>query len=82
MVSYMIPQFFVLSVIYVLIPQIISAFTGEPVFKNEYDKGVYFGTLFINFVLNIFNYVLYNSLNQYMYNKMFYQQTVYTMIDN
>jgi hypothetical protein len=82
MVSNMIPQFFVLTIIYVLIPQIISAFTGEPTFKNEYDKGVFYGNLLISFVVNLFNYILYNSLNQYMYNKMFYQQTVYTMIDN
>ena len=33
-------------------------------------------------MIYLFNLILFNALNQYMFNKMFYAQTVYTMIDN
>lgn len=78
----MVPGFFFFSLIYLFMPFINSVLYEIPVFVNDYNKYIWYCGILPTFGFYLFNLVLFNSLNQYMYNKMFYAQTVYTMIDN
>jgi hypothetical protein len=51
------------AVVYVCIPFILARIYDTPIFRNEYEKTIFFCLLFPQFMLNFVNYLIFNLGN-------------------
>jgi hypothetical protein len=75
------PIIMLIAMMQIFIPISINIFTGKSAFVNHNDVVAYSTGVFVQFVVYMFNMILFNIINIMSYMKMVNMETLYTMIN-